>query len=296
MRPQDPPRRQPAPVILYTSFGPGPHVEELIFSASSAQFRCAPTDRVRIVIFTDDPAPFEPVKAECVVIDPATFDSWIDHRGYIYRLKICALAEALRRFNAPVAMVDADTYFLQSPQRLFDRIGPGRTLMHLPEGPIGHLVALGHERHQLVTHRVPTDNGGLQLHRDWVMWNSGVVGVHPTDLPLVEASLKLNDAIRTTTGHKNSEQMAFTEIFRNHTALSSSRDIVFHYFLPFLRNPFRKELHELLAEAATLPESEQAPFLYAHRPRPSLKKRLSASIKRPLKRMGYFKSDLNTSV
>ena len=175
-------------------------------------------------------------------------------------------------FDSPVAMIDADTYFLQSPQRLFDRIGPGRTLMHIPEGAIGHLVALGHERHQLVTHRVPTDNGGLQLHEDWVMWNSGVVGVDPTDLPLVEQALKLNDAIRTTTGHKNSEQMAFTEIFRNHSQLSTSRDIVFHYFLPFLRNPFRAQLHGLLDKSQTLAASERAPFLYAHRPRPSLRK------------------------
>ena len=283
-------------MILYPSFGPGPHVEEVIYSALSAVYKSDIHPTARGVIFTDNPKPFASVRAEVVTIDPLTVESWLGPRRFIYRPKICALAEALRRFNCPVVMLDGDTFLLRSPQLLFNRVGPGRAVMHLAEGEIGSLVALGHERHRLSTSRVPTDEGDFQFRPDWVMWNSGVVGVHPADLQLVDAALKLSDAMHIATGHKNSEQMAFTEILSRNTTLHPCRDVVFHYYQTFIRTPFRARLHQLLTDAMNLPENQRLAWLYQHRPKPPLRKTLAASVKRPLKPFGFFKADLNTSV
>jgi len=44
-------------VILYPSFGPGPHVEEVIYSALSAVYKSDIHPTARVVIFTDNPKP-----------------------------------------------------------------------------------------------------------------------------------------------------------------------------------------------------------------------------------------------
>jgi hypothetical protein len=283
------------PVLLYTSFGPGPHVDEVLFSIPSAVFKRKSADDFRIVIFTDDPLPFESTPAEIVVIDQKQSDEWAGPHNYVYRRKICGFAHALRQYNAPVAMIDGDTYFLAPPEDLFGRIAPGKTLMHCPEGRIGYLVALGFARHELAKAHVTTTTDDLRLTTEWMMWNSGVVGVHPADVALVDRSIALNDAVQQATGIRVSEQIAFTHVLSNNSQLQPARDLVFHYHEGFMRKPFRAKLPELLAHAATIPSAQQPAWLYSHRPKPPLKKKLSATIKRPLKRLGLFKTDLNTS-
>ena len=59
-------------MILYPSFGPGPHVEEVIYSALSAVYKSDIHPTARVVIFTDNPKPFASVRAEVVTIDPLT--------------------------------------------------------------------------------------------------------------------------------------------------------------------------------------------------------------------------------
>src|SRR5580698_6170303 len=202
-----------APVLLFTSFGAGPHIDEVIFSASSAVLKRRAAGGFRVVIYTDNSQPFQLLDAQVVKIDLEQSREWAGSRNFVHRRKICSLADALRRFNVPVAMADGDTYFRKPAERLFDRISPGHTLMHVCEGKIGHLIALGYQRHQLASLRVQTATGETcQLNPEWKMWNTGIVGVHPADAKCVDRALSLSDAIQESTGHKNSEQIAFTEI------------------------------------------------------------------------------------
>jgi hypothetical protein len=285
------------PVLLFTSFGAGPHIDEVIFSASSAVLKRRRTGGFRVVIFTDDAEPFRSVDAQVVTIGPEQAREWAGPRQFVHRRKICALADALGRFEVPVVVVDGDTYFRKPAERLFERISPGHTLMHVCEGKIGHLIALGYQRHQLASLRVTTAAGETcQLSPEWKMWNAGIVGVHPADAKCVDRVLSLADAIQESTGHKNSEQIAFTEILSRNTIVRSCRDVVFHYHEQFIRDSFRAGLHGLIAQASTLPAAKRPQWLYAHRPKPPIRKKLTASVKRPLKRLGLFKYDLNTSI
>jgi hypothetical protein len=287
----------PKPVLLYTSFGPGPHIEEILFSASSALLKCKNRDAFRLVIFTDDPRPFESLEADLVTIDQTHINEWLGSYNYLFRRKICAIAAALRKFDAPVVVVDGDTYFRKPPEELFNRISPGHALMHLHEGRIGHLVALGPQRAQLAALKVQTTDGNTyQFHPDSQLWNAGIIGLHPADVECTDRTLHLCDAISKATSNRISEQIAFTEILSKNTTLHPCQDVIFHYHERFMRDPFRASLPSLLEQTTKLPLAQRPQWLYTHRPKPPLRKKLVASIKRRLKPFGLFKSDLNTSI
>ncbi len=286
----------PNPILLYLSYGAGPHVDEAIFSVLSATRQRRPTDPFDIVILTDDPAPYAglPVVIEHVPAEHLT--EWGGPLNFGHRRKIMALAHALRRFAVPVVMIDADTYFHCSPARLFGRVGKGRSLMHLREGELGYLVAHGYMKQRLPGLSFTLADGErYELTKESPMHNAGVVGIHPDDAGLVDKTRELADAIHAAAASWLSEQLAFSCVLNRHTQVSSCRDVIFHYHEWFIRNPFRERLPDWMRETATLPVGARADALHLRRPKSPLGKKLRAIIKRPLKRLGYHRHDLNTS-
>jgi hypothetical protein len=206
-----------------------------------------------------------------------------------------ALTTALKTYDGPALLIDGDTYFRCSPDHLFRRITPEQSVMHVMEGYVGHLRAVGHARHRLSTLSV---NVGVeyQFAKDTPMWNSGVVGVHPARAGVLEEAVALCDALHAAAPSWISEQLAFSSVLRRHTRVRESRDVIFHYHPRDIRTPFRQMLPILMSQYGALPPFEKASALYVHRPRPSSAKRWKARAKRVAKPLGFFKHDLETSV
>ena len=168
--------------------------------------------------------------------------------------------------------------------------------MHVREGEIGYLAANGYMRQRLPGLAFTVNDGDrYDLKPETPMHNAGVIGIHPDDALLVGKVLELTDAIHAAAASWLSEQVAFSCVLNRHTHVSSCRDVIFHYHEYFIRDAFRLKLPGWMRETAALSVQERAKVLHARRPRPPLKKKLKALIKRPLKRLGFHRHDLNTS-
>jgi hypothetical protein len=284
-------------ILMYLSYGPGPHVSEVVFSAMSALHTKRADDTFEIVILTDDAAPYADLPVTIELITPQQMTDWAGPGGFGHRRKIVAFATVLKRFGVPVVLVDGDTYFRKSPQLLFDRIGPGRSVMHVREGELGYLAAHGYMKERLSGLVVDTPTAGkFELPAETVVFNAGVIGMDPSDAKLVDTVLELTDAIHAASPSWLSEQVAFSMILRTRTRLSAVRDIVFHFHEKVMRAPLRAALPGLLKQAAAIPAPQRYAFVYARRPKPPVVKKIKALLKRPLKRLGLFRHDLQTSI
>jgi len=286
--------------LVYLSYGPGLHEQEITFSILSAYHWLGVGDPdMRIVIYTDRPETFSTLKVATVVLDASTLKEWAGPAGFGHRRKILALRDALQRFDGPSAILDGDTYFRRSPWKLFDRIGPGRAVMHLREGSMDFLPGPVHgELVSLLRDGGPwadLSGAALSISASAPMWNSGVIGADPSDVRLLDESIHLTDQLSSRSKLHTLEQFALGTVLGRETRLREVGDIVFHYWDRSYRDPFHRLLPELLKRTATMPLAGRARHCYAYRPRPSLRRRARLLCNRWLRRIGLLPPIMRSS-
>ncbi len=284
--------------LIYLSYGQGPHVCETVFSILSALYQDNGTPTgYQIAVYTDTPQEFSGFGVAIEAITPDQMRSWAGPYNFNHRRKIVALATAMRQSKDSVVLIDSDTYFLRSPRLLFDRIAPGQSLMHISEGQIGYLLAMGPMRSRLPGKSFDLGSGNTYaLTANTRMYNAGVIGLHATDAPLLDEVLNLTDMIHSAAPSWCSEQLAFTCVLSRRTCVQTCRDIVFHYTKGLLRDPFRKNLPAWMQQHSNLPLRERAATLYNLRPVTPMNKKIKAALKRTMKPLGLFRHDAETSI
>jgi hypothetical protein len=277
--------------LVYLSYGTGLHELEITFSVLSA-YRWIGVGRPdwRIVVYTDRPETFSPLDVATVVLDAKTLQAWAGPSGFGHRRKIVALRDALDRFAGPSALLDGDTYFRRSPNRLLARIGPGRAVMHLREGSLGTLPGGSHaDLKGLLQSGGPfTDLVGepLSITAAAPMWNSGVVGVHPSDSGLLDDAIHLTDQFCRQSRLHTLEQFALGLVLERRARLREAGDVVFHYWDRSFRDPFHRILPGVLSQHAALSLAERARLSYTHRPRSSFRRRCRSAYNRVQRTLG----------
>ena len=195
-------------------------------------------------------------------------------------------------------MLDADTYFIDHPHKLLQRLTPGTALMHTWECQLcdssdeacRNFSAKLREQHV-------TDQAGniLPIPDQFDSYNSGVVGLHPSDLPLVDETLHLYDQMQRISGLRTCEQLAFGYVLDRKTRLKLAWDVVYHYHTWALRYKFEGDLPSFLAEAADLPQNVSLGWLYSKRPRARFRWRVRIRIQHALRRLGFKRGIVITS-
>lgn len=254
--------------LMYLCYGQGFHRDEIIYSILSA-FRFVPAINplMEYVVYTDDPASFEHLGITVRVLSAIELDEWLNGATYIHRRKTVAIIDALRRFPGNVAFVDSDTYFLRSPLDIFDRIGPGRTVLHVREAKLHQLKKWESDLVRYLGSAHLRDGTGalIRLSEQDAMWNSGVIGINTADIELLEQALPVIDEIWRNCKANPIEQFV-TGHFLSRVDLSACRPIVFHYWAHELRNSFRNRLVDLVKPLVGESILEQAERIYASRP------------------------------
>jgi hypothetical protein len=280
--------------LVYLAYGGGSYVQEVAFSLLSARrFIDQQRPDYRFLIYTDCPHEFQDLSATIESLAPQQLEEWAGPHGFRHRRKILALADVLQKYPAPTVLLDGDTYFTASPDELFTRIGPGRSLMHIAEGSVSGVSGWGYrELSALLANSNFRDPAGnlWDINPDSIMWNSGVVGIDPRDEVVLQEVLRLTDSIFAHLAIHTAEQFAFSYVLSQRTRIGEAADIVFHYWLPYLRDPFRQELPRLMSMHGDLPEDERARRLFPHRPRPTWLRRRKLVVKRALQQMGYCRT------
>ncbi|GAP95441.1 hypothetical protein [Leptolyngbya sp. NIES-2104] len=202
---------------------------ELFFSILSALKQLENTaSEIRISVVTDQ-IDFDPdLPIDILHISSDELVAWTDGGAYNHRAKCFALKKLLEHYQCPVVMVDTDTYFLNSPSELFDRISPTQTVMHCKE-----VDAI--ENHSLYQPFLPRIGNGLNVQginvtRHSPMYNSGVIGVDSSHLALIDQSIEMLNEIYRICPIFNVEQLSIGLVLNQKTTLSTSDDIVAHYW------------------------------------------------------------------
>ncbi|MBN8631481.1 MAG: hypothetical protein J0L76_11565 [Rhodobacterales bacterium] len=278
---------------MYQSYGSDRRYHlELTYSVLSAHqyLRKDPAD-IRIVLVADEANLRPDLPVENMVVSAETIHGWQMNGTYNHAMQINGLRHIVRHYAAPAVLIDSDTVLREHPARMFDRVAPGHTLMHISEAPLGTLAAWP-EIAQLAT-TLGGSAAGVPITPDAVMYNAGVMGVHPQDVTLLDRAMAATEAMRQQSDLFFCNQIAVSRVFTDHSKLSTCEDVVYHYWggprhyyhsqiariypavmngggiasadapLPPLRELPRPDLrHRLLGRLKRIQRS--APMVYAH--------------------------------
>lgn len=280
--------------LLYLSYGQGLHEQEVAFSLLSARRWAEPgANEIRFLVYTDRPESFAGLP---VTVEPVTREQWDEWAGpfqFNHRRKIMALWHALEKHPGATVLLDGDTWLRKSPRLLFERVGPGRAVMHIREGRLTEIrMPIPLEMAGLLQRYRFTDSSGrvLEIPASSTIWNAGVVGMHSSDKGILREVLHLTDQLCAKSKLHILEQFAFSYLLEQRMAqLREAADLVFHYWPPYLHDPFRLKLPRLMEEYAALPVAERARRCYAERPRPTMSRRVKVVAKRGLQVLGLLR-------
>lgn len=257
-------------LVLLSYGGRDDQVAETKYAILSAYRWARPSDGIEIVLYTDNPSRFDDMPVRLRPIAAEELEAWTGPEGYQYRRKLEVLRDALIQTGRPVVFVDSDTWFRRSPARLFDRIGRGRSIMHVREGNLRGrpFPQYCHDFVDCVESRTWKTSSGspLDITSD-VVWNSGVIGLDPLDNVLVDDALALIDQVYCKCELWFLEQFAIAFFLMRSTDVRGASDIVFHYWPKDLREAFHPALLRELDRTADLAPKERADELHRFRPR-----------------------------
>lgn len=275
--------------LVYLCYGKPRYRQETMFSILSARRWLLGGEKIDIIVYTDQPDEFAWLDVEVRLLTSDLLGSWMGKGTYPFRRKVACLLELLEERGGKMVFADGDTYFQANPTLLFDRIGPGRSCLHLREirltrrkdtaGDIlGHLFRTGAVR--------DLEGRPVALYKGEGMWNSGVIGIDDHDRQALNEALHLMDEIWQREQRVHTvEQFALGHVMAA-GKLSEAADVVFHYWQDVLRVPFLDELPALLEKARFMPLEEAAQWSYASRPRSSVASRLIGQIKTAVHKLG----------
>ena len=186
---------------------------------------------LKVHVYSDAPAVFQPLAGQIQVheLDAEKVRAWRGPGNYPFRIKIAALAEAAREQSEErVLLADSDTFFFSEFAPIFARIGSGNAVLHRKEYPV-----LSHPTGQLQRFRSRMGTfhfrgSAIDLNAD--MWNSGAIGLHPSQFHLLHTVLAFIDAISPHYKKQLVEQYAVAYFLQKIAQVHACDDVLFHYW------------------------------------------------------------------
>jgi hypothetical protein len=220
----------------------------------------------RIVVYTDDPTAFGGLAVHIEPVSDQLLADWAGPFDFNHRRKIFVVKDALQKFGGRLVYCDADTYFIKHPRKLFARIRPGHTVMHIREYhlydyPARELAAsLGGRAFQNLAGQPWNITPCVK------MFNAGVIGLHEADISLLDEVVHLTDQMYSHIRLHTIEQFAFSICLQHRTTLHQSDDIIHHYWPPAGRTCFREKLGAILHDPLITSDEDRLHKLSPHRP------------------------------
>ena len=233
--------------ILFFTHGSKDFLNEVAYAVLS-YYQHHKAGENNIVVYTDNEAYFRtilPAEVRYVNVSPAQVKQWRGAIDFVHRVKIEVLNDALQRFpNEHILYLDSDVYFKQNISFLEEKIRQGTPLMSLKEGVIAksslrHFKTLASylkKHHYQIGTTPPT-----VVAADQAMYNAGIIGLAPTDLPIVKQVLQLTDFLHPDIQNHVTEQFAFTVLLQQKGAIYEVEPHIHHYW-------YFKEFRSIIAQ------------------------------------------------
>jgi hypothetical protein len=220
---------------LYLDYGGlAQYRRELKYSLISLRSELGEGADAKIAVYTDAPSVYARWPVEVVDI-AAQVPAWSGGGLYRHRIKPAVVLDALKRFAAPVCFVDSDSIIRpgfhaevtqkMTPQETWSTTKSAVVMNHFElRNPFPPLKGFRTRLPHLGSYRYDIANS-------W-MFNSGLIGVSPGHVPVMEDSLALIDAlIGRARKFSTIEQLALSEVARlNQIPVAEVKDTFLHYW------------------------------------------------------------------
>mgnify|MGYP001942867291 CR=1 FL=1 len=217
-------------ILLYQIYGTQSvyHLELTYSVLSAARFLKDDPDDIRICLLAGPGNERPDLPVENIPVSDETLNRWQMGGSYNHAIQALGLKDALDQFKAPVVLIDSDTVFHKHPKHIFDRIGPGRTVMHTRESTLRD----GFEwaEWDRIIRQTQGTLAGIDITPESVMYNAGVLGVHPQDIGAVDDAIAVMQSVRDISTVFTAVQLATSLAFAARTDLSVCDDVVEHYW------------------------------------------------------------------
>jgi hypothetical protein len=217
-------------VLLFLIYGKNPiyHLELTYSVLSAARFLKDNPGDIRLVLAADADNHRPDLPVEHLLITPEMLDQWQMGGTYNHAIKIYALHHVLQKYDVPTILIDSDTVFRAHPDRMFERINVGRTLMHARERSLVDTPEWSGWR--ALIEACDGVVGGQAITAETMMCNSGVLGLDPQDAHLMDLIKVTMHDIRTYSDVFTAEQLAASLVLDSHTELLMCDNLVEHYW------------------------------------------------------------------
>ena len=204
-------------------------------------------EEIRTVIYTDTPDYFKPLlqnlPAEYIPLTAPILDAMLNGSDYIHRRKIAVIDETYKRYpSEDILFIDSDTFFIADPKNWLQTFKEGKSFMHVAEfsfeKSVQHFTSFQQEIfpksfiNLIESKKFSIDNKEEQLHRNQIIWNSGVLGLSNTMAKYMEDVFALNDEFYQKTSWRISEQLAFSLVLQLKSEVRPSNQYIYHYWRP----------------------------------------------------------------
>lgn len=218
-------------IIVFMLYGDAAHYQpELTYSVLSflRYLRDDPAD-IRLLYVCDEANRRPDLPMEELVVSSETLRDWSFGGTYNHAVKVHALRHVLQTYDAPAVLMDCDTYATAHPRELFNRIGPGRALLNCSEGPLSGLHDQAAQFEAIIS-RSGGSIRGFPVSWDTEMFNSGVKGFHPRDLPTLDKAVEVIRDIRGMVELFTANQLAYGMVLPALMQVGGCEDIIAHYW------------------------------------------------------------------
>ncbi|WP_158704646.1 hypothetical protein [Ectopseudomonas mendocina] len=211
--------------LVYLVYGGKPdYHREAKYSILSALYHSHGTCP-RILLYTDEPAQFSDWPVDLVRLDEETLSAWTGPAAYLHRRKAAAIRDALAYADQSI-FVDTDTFFLDAPAKLFERLANAPWLVDEIEGVWKEYE--GDELHTVLSAYLAEQHG---VDQQMLLINSGVLGFQEDASRLMDDTLALIDVMHPMVPKIHIiEQFAVGIAARHLGRPAQAQGIVKHYF------------------------------------------------------------------
>ncbi|HEV2117325.1 MAG TPA: hypothetical protein VGR48_14945 [Terriglobales bacterium] len=205
------------------------HVQALYAAYSALAWKGALD--LQVHVYSDAPSFFQPLAGLIQVheLSQEKVRAWRGPGNYPFRIKIAALAEATREHpEERVLFVDSDTFFFADFTPALARIGPGNAVLQRREYAVRNHPTGQLQRFRKRMGKFHFRGSPIDLNAD--MWNSGAIGLHPSQFHLLHTILAFIDAISPHYKKQLVEQYAVAYFLQKNAQVHACDDVLFHYW------------------------------------------------------------------
>lgn len=238
--------------IVLLSYGNQKEYQRAVYAIFSfLAWKGKAAENTRIVCFTDNPVYFKKylgdIDIQYVLLTDELMKQMLGGTENIHRRKICVLQHVFAEYPGDdILFLDSDTFFYNDVSGIISQIQPENSLMHVREY---RLEQAPKKYRDMMSRRLPNaeqfplsfikliENNEfviaektVSFNKEQYVWNSGVLGINNSHLPLLADMLSFNDRVFAETRWFISEQLSFALILQTFSKVTPAADFINHYY------------------------------------------------------------------